>query len=141
MIEERVILEIIVLFIMAFLPSIIYIRWIRNTERYERESWKKIAHTFIYGATSAVFIALFLSYIMIVILKGSFGREYDIENNSRDFLILAIIIAPIVEEFAKARGIRLAGKDLDEVEDGLIYGASCGLGFAATENFLYEAVA
>jgi len=28
-------------------------------------------------------------------------------------------------------------EEVDEVEDGLIYGAACGLGFAATENLMY----
>lgn len=141
MIEERDILNIIVIFIMAFLPSIIYIKWIRNVEYYQREPWKKIAKTFIYGATAAVFIAVLLYAIMISILEMSFGREYEIEKNTLDFLILAIIIAPFLEEYAKARGVKYAGEDLDEVEDGLIYGASCGLGFASTENLLYEAIA
>ncbi len=27
--------------------------------------------------------------------------------------------------------------EIDEVEDGIVYGAACGLGFGATENILY----
>jgi RsiW-degrading membrane proteinase PrsW (M82 family) len=56
-------------------------------------------------------------------------------------LFLAVIIAPFAEEAAKGLGVRSAGDDLDEVEDGLIYGASVGLGFAATENLMYEYIA
>lgn len=78
---------------------------------------------------------------MINLLEIGFGREYDIKKYTRNYLFLAIIMAPFLEEYAKARGIKYAGKDLDEVEDGLIYGASCGLGFASTENLLYEAYA
>ena len=51
----------------------------------------------------------------------------------------AVIIAPFVEEFLKALGMMRAGvkEEVDEVEDGLVYGAACGLGFAATENLMY----
>ena len=52
----------------------------------------------------------------------------------------AIIVAPIVEEFVKPlvlfRNASVKG-EIDEVEDGIVYGAACGLGFGATENILY----
>ena len=52
---------------------------------------------------------------------------------------MVIIIAPIIEEFAKPLilGARSVRSQLTELEDGLIYGAVAGLGFSATENFLY----
>ena len=28
-------------------------------------------------------------------------------------------------------------QEVDEIEDGIVYGAACGLGFGATENVLY----
>jgi RsiW-degrading membrane proteinase PrsW (M82 family) len=53
--------------------------------------------------------------------------------------LAAEVIAPIVEEFTKPLALRLktVRNNLDELEDGLIYGAVAGLGFSATENLLY----
>jgi RsiW-degrading membrane proteinase PrsW (M82 family) len=52
---------------------------------------------------------------------------------------MVIVVAPTVEEFTKPLALRLkiVKRELDELEDGLIYGAIAGLGFSATENLLY----
>jgi RsiW-degrading membrane proteinase PrsW (M82 family) len=52
-------------------------------------------------------------------------------------LVLGVAIAPLTEEFAKAVGLGLGARELDEPEDGLIHGAAIGLGFGATENLVY----
>jgi RsiW-degrading membrane proteinase PrsW (M82 family) len=62
----------IVLFAAAFLPSVFYIIWIRNTERYEREPWGVIAKTFIWGAVFGVIIAVVFSYALIIIFGIAF---------------------------------------------------------------------
>ena len=56
-------------------------------------------------------------------------------------LLTVIVVAPIAEEFTKPLALRLKSvkKEIDELEDGLIYGAVAGLGFSATENLLYGA--
>jgi RsiW-degrading membrane proteinase PrsW (M82 family) len=53
--------------------------------------------------------------------------------------VAAVVIAPVVEEFTKPLALRLKSVryNLDELEDGLIFGAVAGLGFSATENLLY----
>ncbi|UCG69886.1 MAG: PrsW family intramembrane metalloprotease [Thermoplasmata archaeon] len=130
----------IILFAVAFLPSIAYIIWIRNTERYLREPWRRIASTFIWGAVFGVILGVLFSVILILLFKITLeGPVYEAitEDDYLSTLFLAVIIAPIAEEAAKGLGVFTAGSDLDEVEDGLIYGASVGLGFAATENLLY----
>jgi len=47
-------------------------------------------------------------------------------------------VAPIVEESVKAFGLVLVLAYILREEDGMIYGIAIGLGFAATENLLYE---
>ena len=134
----------LILFIVAFLPSIVYIIWIRNTERYEREPWFRIGATFVWGAVFGVILGVLFSVILMVVFGLALPeRLYDAisENESYSTILLVCIIAPIAEEAAKGLGVFTAGRDLDEVEDGLVYGASVGLGFAATENLLYEYVA
>jgi len=118
---------------MAFLPPIIYSVWIRNTEKYNRERWRSIFLCFLWGATISVVAAIILEYILNFSLTPSI--------NDKDYLnlIAIVIIAPFVEEFSKplALRIKLIRREINEPEDGLIYGAVAGLGFSATENLLY----
>jgi len=125
--------EYILLFVMAFLPPIVYVIWIRNTEKYHREKWKPIFLCFLWGATIAVIAAIILEYIL------HFSLVPSINDQNISALVTVIIIAPFVEEFTKPLALRLktVKKELDELEDGLIYGAVAGLGFSATENLLY----
>lgn len=117
----------------AFLPPIIYAIWIRNTERHHREKWKPIILSFLWGATIAVIAAIILEVILDISLSASFPH-YSIFG-----LSIAIFIAPFAEELTKPLALRTKAvkKELDELEDGLIYGAIAGLGFSATENLLY----
>jgi len=126
-------IQIILLFIMAFLPPIIYVIWIRNTEKINREKWKPIFLCFLWGATIAIIAAVILE----LVLHFSIAPSFDDKNMYN--LVAVIIIAPFAEELAKPLALRLktVKKELDEIEDGLIYGAVAGLGFSATENLLY----
>lgn len=125
--------ELIILFIFAFLPAIIYAIWIRNTERYNRERWIPIIVCFLWGATVAVVASIILEIILEISITTSF--------NSTNLIGLstAIIIAPFVEELVKPFALRTktVKNEINELEDGLIYGAVAGLGFSATENLFY----
>ena len=125
--------ETILLFIMAFLPPIIYVVWIRNTEKFEREKWKPIFICFIWGASISVIAAIVLELILHYSLIPSIN-----DPNILGF-ISVIIIAPFVEELTKPLALRIktVKMEIDELEDGLIYGAVAGLGFSATENLFY----
>jgi len=65
--------------------------------------------------------------------------RYSLSQGDMTPFLLAVVIAPIVEEFTKplALYLRPVKNNLDELEDGLIFGAVAGLGFSATENLLY----
>jgi RsiW-degrading membrane proteinase PrsW (M82 family) len=125
--------ELILLFVIAFLPPIIYVIWIRNTEKYHREKWNPIFLCFIWGATIAIIAAIVLELILHISLVPT------IDDPNLLSLVMIIIIAPFAEELTKPLALRLktVRKELDELEDGLIYGAVAGLGFSATENLLY----
>jgi len=126
-------LELLLLFVLSFLPPIFYAFWIRNTEKFNREKWLPIALCFIWGATIAIIASIILEIILQLSLVPS------IDNPDTLALITVIIIAPFVEELTKPLCLRLktVKKELVELEDGLIYGAVAGLGFSATENLLY----
>lgn len=123
-----------ILFIIAFLPPLVYVAWIRNTERYHREPWRAVFLCFFWGATIAIVASLILEIILDITLSMSI-RDYSLYS-----LTLAVFIAPVAEEFTKPLviGFKTVRKELDELEDGFIYGASAGLGFSATENLFYE---
>jgi protease PrsW len=121
------------LIFLSFLPPLLYTIWIRNRERYNREQWKPIFLCFIWGAT----IAVVASFILENIFELPF--TYSLSNTEMTPFLAAIVIAPVIEEFTKPLALRLKSVryNLDEIEDGLIYGAVAGLGFSATENLLY----
>jgi len=126
-------IQLVLLVLMAFLPPIVYSIWIRNTEKINREKWKPIFLCFIWGATIAVIAAI----IIELVFHFSIAPSFDDKNVYN--LVAVIIIAPFAEELTKPLALRLktVKKELDEIEDGLIYGAVAGLGFSATENLLY----
>lgn len=111
------------LILVAFVPMIIACIWIRNTEKLNRESWRYVFLTFAWSASIAIIMSLIL--------------EKKVTNNYNNYLIISVIIAPIIEEFSKILPLFLIRKQLTEVEDGFIFGAISGLGFAATENLIY----
>jgi protease PrsW len=125
--------EYILLIVMSFLPPIIYAVWIRNTEKFNRERWGPIFICFLWGATIAVVAAIILEVFL------HYSVSVSIQEQSFISLIALILIAPFAEELTKplVLSFKTVKKELDELEDGLIYGAVAGLGFSATENLLY----
>lgn len=118
---------------MAFIPPIIYVVFIRNTEKIQRERWIPIFLCFIWGATIAIIASIFLEIILNFTLVPSIGNANSLE------LIAVVIIAPFAEELTKplALTLKTIKNEINELEDGLIYGAVAGLGFSATENLFY----
>lgn len=126
--------RIFILFIISFSPAIAYAIWIRNTEKYEREPWNAILSAFLWGASIAIVASLIIEMVMGISLASS------IHDYGAYSFIMAVLIAPFAEEFAKPIVISLRNvrKEINEEEDGLIYGAISGLGFSATENLFYS---
>jgi len=130
----------VVLLALAFVPSLVYLRIIRNLEKYGREPMGKLMKAFVWGAAWSI---MWVTVINRIIFAGVEGIGIYLEDHYDEtgvFIILAVVMAPLVEELVKMWGVssqaRIKG-EIDEVEDGLIYGAAIGLGFAATENLLY----
>ncbi len=138
--SQEIIILIVVLLAAAFIPSLIYMVWIRNTEKFGKVSWRNMFKMFIWGAIIAVIMAVLLSLIFIHVLSmDALQREYAIlQDPTIMSLIIVCVVAPIVEEFTKVLGLYTVKDSIVELEDGLILGAGSGLGFAATENLLYE---
>lgn len=133
-------LELLILIAAAFVPSLLYLVWIRNTERFTREPYGRLLRVFVFGATVSVALALVWEIILMILLGMNAERVYQLlgENPNLMTILLACVIAPFVEEATKALGVFRVRRIMSELEDGLVYGAAVGLGFAATENLIYE---
>ncbi len=125
--------ELILLVVLSFLPPLLYMIWIRNTEKCHREKWKGIFLCFFWGASISILASLFLEIILDIPLMIT------IRDENHLYLITVVVLAPIVEELTKPLALRMRSvkSQIDELEDGLIYGAVAGLGFSATENLFY----
>lgn len=103
-------------------------------DRYEKEPWWLLALVFLWGAVPAVILSVVTELILdIPISVLGHGLAYEVAGGS--------VVAPVVEEVAK--GLAVFGvllfvrREMDDVLDGIVYGAMAGLGFALTENFFY----
>jgi len=136
--------EIVVLVLVAFIPPFIYMVIVKNTERRRREPTRRVFFAFMRGATISVFLAILIEVLLIyLVFDLDILRASDLLGSSPELqtLVLACIIAPITEELTKAFGMLPSTRRAAELEDGIIYGAAVGLGFAATENLFYESAA
>ena len=120
---------------LAFVPSIILVIILRYTEKYEREPWGAVWTAFLWGATASV---------VLVIFAIGYFKSYMMENYAEIAsdrhtmkLYISCLIIPIVAELVKLMSLFFVREELNEAEDGLIYGGVAGLGFAATEMLLY----
>ncbi len=120
--------------LVALLPSLYYLVRARDSERYGREPYTRLLGVFAFGAVSAVIISIILE----IVLVGNLDKLERLYAMADENLLAAVVVAPFVEEGAKALGVVLVAGYFKRAEDGLVYGVAAGLGFAATENLLYE---
>ncbi len=109
---------------------IVFYFWYKD--KYEREPIRLVLKMFIWGSTIAIVVAVFLEVLIICILTSLIPPEVL-------GVIFPIVIAPLVEEYAKGRGIVRLRKnpEYEGMMDGIVYGVAIGAGFGLTENILY----
>ena len=124
------------LVLLSLVPPFLFALYVRSRERHDREPLRAVVGAFLWGSSIGVIVA--------VVLHEVFAFGYAASGSglavSPDF-VAAVIAAPIVEELAKGFGLRGPRRHIWELEDGIVYGAAIGLGFAATENLVYGMVA
>ncbi len=136
-------LDFLVLILVSFIPALIYLSWIRRTERYQREAWGPILGAFAYGALFATIVAAVLEAILVSVgtaVSQRFpGPEFVFlnANSSWGVFFLVLVIAPFIEEALKGSGVVANRRRLRLLADGPVFGASVGLGFGFFETFLY----
>ncbi|NJE60761.1 PrsW family glutamic-type intramembrane protease [Thermococcus sp. 21S7] len=115
----------------AYAPALVVLWYFYHADRYEPEPRRYVIGTFLLGATVSVGIAYIIESVLT--LGGAVAPVLP----TTAFYVA--MVAGIVEEPAKALAIRwpFRAGQMDGIMDGLVYGVAAGLGFAATENFLY----
>ena len=102
-------------------------------DRYEREPLWTLGMAFAWGAFGATTFSM-LGEVFLHLVTMPFLDE------QRQQVFLALAAAPPIEEFFKGLflvGMLFAGRWLDNLTDGVVYGVAVGLGFAMVENFAY----
>ncbi|MEW6232384.1 MAG: PrsW family intramembrane metalloprotease [Chloroflexota bacterium] len=102
-------------------------------DRYEKEPRWLLALAFLWGAVPAILLSL--------LIELTLGLPVSVLGKTLAEAVETGGIAPVVEEVAKGAFLVLlflvARKEIDDVLDGIVYGAFIGLGFAFAENLLY----
>ena len=101
---------------------------------YEREPPSLLFGAFLWGAVAATTLAAYANEGWGLVVARLGGPEFASRWT-------AALTAPLVEEILKVAGIVLlaliAPEEFDDVLDGFVYGALCGLGFAVIEDVFY----
>lgn len=115
-------------------PAVMYSLVVWWLDRYEKEPWGLLAATFVWGAIPAVVLSLMGECVLGIPFAGLF-------DEATAQLVSGGVVAPIIEEIAKAVAIALVflifRSEIDGMLDGIVYGALVGFGFGMTENALY----
>ncbi|WP_328770579.1 PrsW family intramembrane metalloprotease [Streptomyces sp. NBC_00286] len=120
---------------LAVLPVPLLIAAFRWLDRVEPGPWRNLTFAFAWGACAAALIA---------IVANSFATRWiataTADPSSAD-TIGATVIAPVVEETAKAAAVLLVflfrRRDFTGIVDGVVIAGVTATGFAFTENILY----
>ncbi len=101
---------------------------------YEREPIPLLIAAFVWGAVAATTLSAIGNAGWGVVVARIGGPEFAARWT-------AALTAPFVEEILKGLGVVLivliARDEVDDVMDGFVYGALCGLGFAVVEDVFY----
>jgi RsiW-degrading membrane proteinase PrsW (M82 family) len=125
-------------------------------------TWRQAVLALVAGSTLSVFVALvlegilpFLVFVLLppLSLLGGLSREAMTANQPDIiarlfyspllivFLLFTALQAPLPEEFAKALGLPLFGRErIVNARQALMIGLAFGAGFAILENMLYEGI-
>lgn len=120
---------------LAVLPVPVLMTAFRWLDRVEPGPWRSMLFAFAWGACAAALVA---------ILANSFATRWiataTADPGGADTLG-ATVIAPVVEESAKAAAVFLLflfrRRDFDGIVDGVVVAGFTATGFAFTENILY----
>jgi RsiW-degrading membrane proteinase PrsW (M82 family) len=101
---------------------------------YEREPLSLVIGALLWGGIAATTLAGYANNGWGLVVARAGGPEFAVRWT-------AALTAPFVEETLKGFGVVLiyliAPDEIDDMMDGFVYGAVCGLGFAVVEDVFY----
>ncbi|MGA8664210.1 MAG: PrsW family glutamic-type intramembrane protease [Thermoplasmata archaeon] len=136
-------IDLFILVLVALIPALFYLAYVRRTERYARESWGPLLRAFAYGAIFATIAAAFVEGIVVSVGTAASQQFPQPEfvflngNSTLGVFFLVLVLAPFIEEGLKGAGVTSFGNQFRTLADGPVFGASVGLGFGFFETFLY----
>jgi protease PrsW len=136
-------LDLVILVVVALVPAVIYLSWVRGTERFRAAPVAPIVGAFVYGALFATLVAAVLELVLVdlgtSVSQNSLGPEFVFLNGNSNAgaFFLVLVIAPFVEEALKGSGVYYFRNRILTLADGPVFGAAVGLGFGFFETFLY----
>ena len=110
-----------IFFAVTAIPGLAYLIYVWRKDRIEREPLFMVFAVFSYG--------FIVSALVSLIAETSLGE-----------LAEPVMTIPVVEELAKFIGVYLVSMRrtvFNELDDGIVYGAASGLGFATLEAIIY----
>ncbi|WP_068797444.1 PrsW family intramembrane metalloprotease [Pseudonocardia sp. HH130630-07] len=120
--------------LVALLPVVPVVAAFLWVDRWEPEPPRMLMGAFLWGAGFAALVSLLINTSASAVLDAAAGR-------GAGDLFGPIVVAPIVEEFAK--GLFIVGllvfrrREFDGIVDGIVYAGIIAAGFAFSENILY----
>jgi RsiW-degrading membrane proteinase PrsW (M82 family) len=139
-------LDFLAIFVIALVPAVLYLVWIRGIERYRTIGWGPIVSAFAYGAVIATLVAAAIEALLVAggtsLSQAIPGPAFSFlnGNSTAGTFFLILVIAPFVEEGLKALGVVGQRARIQILADGPVFGASVGLGFGFFETALYAIV-
>jgi RsiW-degrading membrane proteinase PrsW (M82 family) len=128
--------QLLVTVIAVAVPTYLYAYAVNSIDRYEREPVLYLISAFLWGALPAVVAGILIELIIGLPVDALLG-----EKSLSGQLVNTALVPPIVEEVLKAGAVAVIffwrRREFDGWEDGLVYGAMAGFGFAFVENILY----
>src|SRR5579863_5492632 len=103
--------DLLILALAALFPALVYLVWVRESERLGREPWGLLLRLFLFGALGATIIAAILELVIVdlgsAISQKYPGPEFGFLNggSTAGAFFLVLVIAPFVEEALKASGV------------------------------------
>lgn len=123
----------VVIYLYSYLPALSLAGFFWWLERYARKTTFLVIFAFVWGAFGANILAQFWNTFFSLALS-----VYNVKATAND-MIVAVIGAPLVEEFTKGAMILILFrfKHIKSITDGVLLGIIIGLGFASSENVHY----
>lgn len=123
----------LIIVLASLIPGVLWIKFFRDQDHFEKEPLKLLAITFIAGAGAVIPAAIF---------EFPFQSFFNTEVSLLKQFLVSFFIIGFGEELFKAIAIYLVAfrnREFNEPVDGIIYGVTGGIGFSVIENMLYTA--